>query len=159
MSNSGLQTCLMSMSLSMRNTEPKGLMNTTIVQVAVGVVKNAQGAILLSRRAEHLHQGGLWEFPGGKVELGESIFDALVREFQEEVNITITDAEPMLSIKHDYGDKCVLLEVWLSRAFEGEGSSNEGQLIEWVLPKDLGRYEFPKANRQIVEMLQNLPTN
>jgi 8-oxo-dGTP diphosphatase len=126
------------------------------VHVAVGVVLNAQGEILLSKRADHLHQGGLWEFPGGKVEQGEQVIEALVREFQEEVNITIEHAEPFMTIAHDYGDKQVLLDVWLSSQFSGQASSNESQLIEWVLPQALSQYEFPKANAAIVEKLQTL---
>jgi 8-oxo-dGTP diphosphatase len=126
------------------------------VHVAVGVVRNHQGDILLSKRADHLHQGGLWEFPGGKVEQGESVFDALVREFQEEVNITIDHAEPLLTIAHDYGDKQVLLDVWISSQFTGKAKSNESQLIEWVSPQALDQYEFPKANQVIVEKLRTL---
>jgi 8-oxo-dGTP diphosphatase len=124
------------------------------LHVAVGVLKNSQGKILLSKRAEHLHQGGLWEFPGGKVEQGESVFDALVREFQEEVNVTIQHAEPLLTISHDYGDKQVLLDVWFSSEFVGEAKSNDNQLIAWVLAEDLDQYEFPKANAAIVAKLQ-----
>jgi 8-oxo-dGTP diphosphatase len=128
-------------------------MTTKTVHVAVGVVKNFQGEILLSKRAKHLHQGGLWEFPGGKVEQDESVFDALVREFQEEVNITITQAEPFMTIHHDYGDKQVLLDVWISTHFNGDARSNEDQLIAWVAPEKLSDYEFPKANQAIIEKL------
>lgn len=131
----------------MSDTSPKK------VHVAVGVVKNHNGKILLSKRADHLHQGGLWEFPGGKVEQDETVFDALVREFQEEVNITIQQAEPLMTIHHDYGDKQVLLDVWLSEQFIGEAKSNENQLIEWVLPNQLHRYHFPEANKAIIEKL------
>lgn len=123
------------------------------IHVAVGVVINADGKILLSKRADHLHQGGLWEFPGGKVEAGESVFEALVREFQEEVNITIETAEPLMDIHHDYGDKYVVLDVWQSTQFTGEAKSNENQLIEWVLPNELNQYEFPKANELIIEKI------
>jgi 8-oxo-dGTP diphosphatase len=128
-------------------------MTVKIVHVAVGVVKNTRGEILLSKRAKHLHQGGLWEFPGGKVEQDESVFDALVREFQEEVNIIITQAEPFMTINHDYGDKQVLLDVWTSTHFTGEARSNEDQLITWVAPAELNDYEFPKANQAIIEKL------
>lgn len=128
-------------------------MTTKTIHVAVGVVQNTQGQILLSKRADHLHQGGLWEFPGGKVELGERVFDALVREFQEEVDITITHAEPFMKIQHDYGDKHVLLDVWLASAFNGKASSNENQLIDWVEIEHLNDYDFPDANQAIIERL------
>lgn len=125
------------------------------VHVAVGVVFNNEGEILLSKRAQHLHQGGLWEFPGGKVEQGETVLDALVREFQEEVNITIEHAEPLLIIEHDYGDKHVVLDVWQSASFSGVAKSNENQLIEWVKPSQLDQYEFPEANKAIIAHLMN----
>ncbi|MFT5116614.1 MAG: 8-oxo-dGTP diphosphatase [Kiritimatiellia bacterium] len=139
--------------LSQKNLSQNSL-SPKQVHVAVGVLKNNQGKILVSKRAEHLHQGGLWEFPGGKVEQGESVFDALVREFQEEVNMTIQHAKPLITISHDYGDKRVLLDVWLSSEFVGEAKSNDNQLIEWVLAEDLDQYEFPKANQAIVAKLQ-----
>lgn len=123
------------------------------VHVAVGVVFNSAGEILLSKRAQHLHQGGLWEFPGGKVEQGETVFDALVREFQEEVSITIEQAEPLLMIEHDYGDKHVVLDVWKSASFSGVAKSNENQLIEWVKPDQLCQFTFPEANKAIIAHL------
>lgn len=125
------------------------------VHVAVGVIVDTEGRILLSKRADNLHQGGLWEFPGGKVEKNETVFNALVREFQEEVNITITSAEPFLDITHDYGDKCVRLDVWQSRQFTGLATSNVDQIIDWVLPKNLDQYEFPKANQMIIDKLKS----
>lgn len=124
-----------------------------IVHVAVGIVVDASQNILLAKRADHQHQGGLWEFPGGKVEQGEAVMDALVREFQEEVNITITQAEPWMTIEHDYGDKAVLLDVWLSREFTGQVQGNENQPVAWVPVAQLNNYEFPKANQTIVSRL------
>lgn len=131
-------------------------MQTKIVHVAVGVVLNNQGQVLLSKRAQHQHQGGLWEFPGGKLEADEGVFDALVREFAEEVGIHILEATPLLSIQHDYGDKQVLLDVWLSREFTGEAVGKEQQLIKWVSIPELGDYAFPEANKAIVSHLQKL---
>ena len=136
-----------------------------VVHVAVGVLVNEQGHILLSKRGDNQHQGGLWEFPGGKVESGESVFDALVREFVEEVGVRILNATPLLQIQHDYGDKQVLLDVWISRqpnnvsekrVFEGVAQGKENQLITWVDTKDLDNYEFPQANKAIISHLKNL---
>lgn len=126
------------------------------VHVAVGVVLNDKGEVLLSKRGKHLHQGGLWEFPGGKVEAGEHVFDALVREFQEEVNITIEKAEPLMTIAHDYGDKQVMLDVWMSSQFVGHAKSNEQQLIAWAPLATLNQYLFPEANKDIIKKLQTL---
>jgi 8-oxo-dGTP diphosphatase len=117
-----------------------------------------QGKVLLAKRAKHQHQGGLWEFPGGKVESGESVFDALVREFIEEVGVRITRAEPFQKIKHVYvesdGDKEVLLDVWLSRQFEGQAQGKENQAIAWVDISQLDQYSFPQANQAIIDKLK-----
>lgn len=127
--------------------------NSEKILVAVGVIKHHTGKILLSRRAQHQHQGDQWEFPGGKVEPGESLFEALVREFLEEVNLTIQQADPLMVIEHDYGDKSVILHVWISTQFTGDAVGNEGQEIRWVLPENLRQYTFPKANQAIIDTI------
>lgn len=124
------------------------------IHVAVGVIKNAANNILIAKRSAHQHQGDLWEFPGGKVEAGESVFEALAREFREEVNITIHSAEPLLTVSHDYGDKQVLLDIWQSRDFSGDAQGNEDQPIRWVAIDQLDTYTFPEANKAIIEKLQ-----
>ncbi len=123
------------------------------VHVAVGVLKNSQGEILIAKRADHQHQGGLWEFLGGKVEEGETVLDALIREFQEEVGITIETAEPLLVKHHDYGDKHVTLDVWVSTCYDGEACGKESQPIAWVPIADLKDYAFPEANQEIINQL------
>ncbi|GGY62839.1 hypothetical protein GCM10011613_02970 [Cellvibrio zantedeschiae] len=128
-----------------------------IVHVAVGVIVGADGTILIAKRPDKVHQGGLWEFPGGKVEQGETLFDALKRELYEELAIEILSTEPLIKIHHDYGDKVVLLDVHKITAFTGEAKGNEGQPIAWVAPQSLYQYEFPAANRPIVNAI-NLPT-
>lgn len=125
------------------------------VHVAVGVIKNANGHILITKRAAHQHQGNLWEFPGGKVEQDESVFEALVREFREEVNLIVHSAEPLLTVSHDYGDKQVLLDIWQSDNFSGEACGNENQPLAWVDPLELNNYSFPEANKAIVDKLVN----
>ena len=74
------------------------------LQVAVGVIKNADGRILISLRDKSLHQGGLWEFPGGKIESGETPEQALARELNEELAITVIASTPLINIKHQYPD-------------------------------------------------------
>ena len=123
----------------------------TPVHVAVGVILDDNRRILLTRRADDSHQGGLWEFPGGKVEAGESLTTALHRELQEELGITPGKTEPLLEIHHDYADKSVLLDVHLVWDFAGEPQGLEGQPMAWVEAADLSRYEFPAANLPIVE--------
>ncbi len=123
------------------------------IHVAVGILFNGAGEILIARRPEASHQGGLWEFPGGKVEKNESVFGALKREFLEEVAINIIDAQSFISIEHDYGDKKVLLDVWSSSHFKGEAKGLEGQQIQWVEPEKLKDLSFPAANIPIIEKL------
>ncbi len=123
---------------------------TKIVHVAVGVILDNDGNILIAKRPQQTHQGGLWEFPGGKVEQGETLFEALKRELLEEVAINIIATEPLIKISHDYGDKVVLLDVHKVIEFSDEPHGNEGQPILWISPKDLHQYEFPAANRPII---------
>ncbi len=127
-----------------------------VVHVAVGVILSENGSILIAKRPDKTHQGGLWEFPGGKVEQNESLFDALKRELSEELAIEVHATEPLIKIRHDYGDKIVLLDVHKVTGFTGIAKGNEGQPIIWVAPADLHQYEFPAANRPIVTAI-NLP--
>ncbi|MGZ4969785.1 MAG: Nudix family hydrolase [Methylobacter sp.] len=120
------------------------------LQVAVGVVKNPEGKILISLRHADLHQGGLWEFPGGKIEPFETAEIALARELKEELNITVNAASPLISVKYQYPDRFVQLNVFLVERFSGEAKSLEGQPLKWVAPADLEHYAFPTANRPII---------
>jgi 8-oxo-dGTP diphosphatase len=135
----------------MQSTELKIM--TKIVHVAVGVVVNDDNEILIAKRPDELHQGGLWEFPGGKVEQGETVQQALAREFQEEVAINLLVVEPFMEIHHDYGDKKVFLDIWLSRQFEGVAKGLEGQPVIWAPVSQLKQYTFPEANTAIVDKL------
>lgn len=124
------------------------------LHVAVGVVQNTKSEILITRRPECLHQGGLWEFPGGKLEPGEAVFDALQRELNEEVGITIESAEPLIQIPFHYPDKSVLLDVFRITAFSGTARGLEGQAMQWVLQDQLSEFSFPMANKAIINALQ-----
>jgi 8-oxo-dGTP diphosphatase len=125
----------------------------TLIHVAVGVVINSQQQILIAKRPDTAHQGGLWEFPGGKIEKGEKVIDALFRELQEEVNLRVTNAEFLMDICHDYGDKQVLLDVWLCKDFVGDAVGNENQEIKWIRFEELRSYTFPSANQAIIDTL------
>ncbi len=124
-----------------------------VIHVAVGVVRREDGKILIARRPDHLHMGGRWEFPGGKVEEGETVQQALTRELREEVAIEVKDLKPLTEIRHDYAEKTVLLDTWWVTEFEGEASGQEGQQIAWVEVADLISYQFPDANQEIIEAI------
>ena len=125
------------------------------VHVAVAVIVR-DGRVLIARRPDHVHQGGLLEFPGGKVEPGETVQAALVREIAEETGLQVPEAslEPVIGIRHDYGDKRVFLDVWETRAAEGEARGCEGQPVEWLAPEQLRDEDFPAANRPIIRALR-----
>ena len=126
------------------------------VHVAVGVILDAAGNVLITRRAVDSHQGGLWEFPGGKVEEGESLQVALSRELREELGIEIGATASLLVVHHDYGDKAVRLDVHVIREFTGQPVGLEGQPLAWVPARELERYEFPAANEPILEAVTAL---
>jgi 8-oxo-dGTP diphosphatase len=127
------------------------------VHVAVGVILNAREQVLIARRPIDSHQGGLWEFPGGKLETGESVEQALFRELKEELAIEVSECSALVTIEHDYGDKLVLLDVCMVRAFTGDAVGVEGQVLRWIGLDQLGEYQFPAANKPIVELLTALP--
>jgi 8-oxo-dGTP diphosphatase len=128
-----------------------------LLQVAVGVVKNTEGQVLISLRAEALHQGGLWEFPGGKIELGESVEQALARELKEELAITVITSTPLITVKHHYPDLAVQLHVFLVEHFSGNAKSCVGQPCKWVNPAELASHAFPAANQPIITAAQLPP--
>jgi len=123
--------------------------------VAAAVVRDDR--VLLARRHIDAHQGGLWEFPGGKVEAGEDIATALARELHEELGITPEAATPLISIPHDYADKSITLDVWRVERFSGVPHGREGQPLEWVPVDALHRREFPEANLPVITALQLPP--
>ena len=124
------------------------------IHVAAAVIVGLEGKILIARRPDHVHKGGLWEFPGGKVEDGESVPVALARELEEELAISVLRAEPLIHVQHDYPEKSVLLDVWKVTKFSGDPRGNEGQAIAWVEVGQLKEYQFPEANQPIVDMLK-----
>lgn len=126
---------------------------TKRVHVAVAVISNGDGHILIAKRPDHVHQGGFWEFPGGKVEAGETLEKALQRELHEELGIKVECCQPFIQVVHDYSDKQVLLDVWQVTGFSGDAVGREGQPIRWVEPAALSEYEFPAANSPILTRL------
>jgi 8-oxo-dGTP diphosphatase len=101
------------------------------VDVAVGILMKPNGDVLLAQRPTGKPYAGYWEFPGGKVEAGESIFSALKREFLEELGIEIISAEPWCGVEHVYPHAHVRLHFFISREWQGEAQSLEGQAFAW----------------------------
>ena len=124
-----------------------------VLTVAVGILIDNGGRVLVTRRKTGTHQGGLWEFPGGKVEPSETIGEALSRELQEELGVSVEAAEPYMVIDHDYGDKQVKLDVYRVTRWQGEARGLEGQPLAWKLPVELIGWPFPAANTPILERL------
>lgn len=128
-----------------------------LMQVAAGAVRDARGRVLIAKRPDGVHQGGLWEFPGGKLQLGESPQDGLARELLEELGIRIRAWRPLIRLQHDYGDRHVVLHVYRIDAYDGIASGQEGQPLAWVKPDAMDPALFPAADRQIINALR-LPT-
>ena len=120
----------------------------------VAAVIERDGHILIARRHDHVHQGGKWEFPGGKVEPQEPVQTALCRELEEELGIQAKCFEPLITVAHDYVDKQVLLDVWRVTEFDGQAIGAEGQEIRWTSPHSLSEFEIPDANVPIVSAAQ-----
>lgn len=122
------------------------------LHVMVGILIQDR-KILLAKRPNHKHLGGYWEFPGGKCELGEEPKVALTRELEEELAITVIQANPFHWLQYEYPAKVVTLDVWKISEFQGTPIGNEGQEIKWVEINDLPNWRLPEANKEIVEKL------
>lgn len=122
-----------------------------MLQVVAAVIHDPAGRILIAQRPLHKHQGGLWEFPGGKIDAGESAELALARELWEELGIEITQWRHLLDVEYHYPDKSVCLQVFRVTAFVGQAHGAEGQPIRWVHPGELHDYAFPAANTPILK--------
>ena len=122
--------------------------------IGVAVIWNDAGQILIDRRKPNGLLGGLWEFPGGKVELGETIPDCIQREIQEELGIEIEVGDRLIIIDHTYSHFHVTLNVHHCKHLSGEPQAIECDEIRWVELADLDSYPFPKANLQIIEALR-----
>lgn len=120
------------------------------IHVAVGVLIDLKGCVLLTRRVKGTHLAGYWEFPGGKVEAGESVQTALARELEEELGTRIGETVPLMTVSHDYGEKKVLLDVHQVTDWNGEPHGAEGQPLAWVDASSLDKFQVPEANAEIM---------
>jgi 8-oxo-dGTP diphosphatase len=128
------------------------------VHVAAAAIISADGReVLIARRPSNVDQGGLWEFPGGKLAPYETGLEGLKRELHEELGVEIRHAQPLIRIHHEYPDKHILLDVWQVLGFAGEPFGREGQAVRWVPMAELFGYPFPAANLPILRAVM-LPT-
>lgn len=120
------------------------------MHVAVGVVINADAKILIAERPVNKSKAGYWEFPGGKVEEGETTFQALRRELHEELGIFILSALPLICVDYSYPEGMVTLDTWVIKEFSGQPKGIEGQKLEWVSVDQLNNFIFPEGNKSII---------
>jgi 8-oxo-dGTP diphosphatase len=124
------------------------------ITVVAAIIRDRRDRLCLSRRPEHKHQGGLWEFPGGKVEEGEPLEQALARELDEELGMQGARSRPFMTVRHRYPDLHVTLHFREVTAYTGEPHGREGQPVEWVPLQELSSRQFPAANQPVVTGLK-----
>lgn len=133
-------------------------MSKPIVLVAAVALVDADYRVLLAQRPEGKSMAGLWEFPGGKVEPGESPEETLIRELHEELGITVKAPclAPLTFASHAYDDFHLLMPLWICRRWEGLVMGREGQALKWVWPKNLRDWPMPPADEPLIPHLVDL---
>ena len=128
-----------------------------ILIVSAVALLDQDNRVLISQRSQNRHMGGLWEFPGGKVEPNETPEFALIRELEEEIGINTWSSclAPLTFASHSYSDFHLLMPLFVCRKWDGIPTPKEGQVLKWVLPKDLTNYEMPPADRPLVAILRD----
>ena len=121
--------------------------------IGVGVVRNAEGAVLIDQRLEEGLLGGMWEFPGGKLEQGETIEACIARELQEELAIEVMVREELITVDHAYSHKKLRFVVHLCDWVSGDPQPLASQQVRWVRPEQLTDFPFPAANARIIKAL------
>lgn len=128
-----------------------------LIQVACGVLQRADGAVLLAQRPAGKIAAGFWEFPGGKIEPGESAAAALARELEEELGVVVRAARPLIRLRHAYSNRVVVLDTWLVTAFDGEPQSREGQALAWTALDAVAGYDTLPTVAPILKPMQLPP--
>lgn len=129
------------------------------VYVVAGILFDSQGRVLVAKRHSRAHQGGLWEFPGGKVEDGESPRRALVRELREELDIEVVEMSPFMQVPFQYPDRFVLLDFWHVAQWSGQAVGRESQEVAWRRLESLSPKHFPPADEPVLVALQGLASS
>jgi len=125
------------------------------LNISVGIIRNANKEIFITQRDASSHMAGFWEFPGGKIEAGETPEQAVIRELQEEVGIDATSPVLLKTLEHRFPDRIITLYFFLVENWLGEPYGKEGQPKRWVAQSELNVKEFPPANETIVTALKN----
>ena len=127
------------------------------IEVTAAVIEQ-NGRFLVTERQDGVHLAGYWEFPGGKVEAGERPEETLIRELKEELGIDVTEAclAPFAFASHGYDDFHLLMPLYLCRRWGGVVAAREGQQLNWVRPRDMGKYRMPPADVPLVSQLRDL---
>lgn len=123
------------------------------IQVVAAVLRDGQGRVLVNQRPAGKPWAGYWEFPGGKIEAGESPRAALERELQEELGLQVQAADPWMQLVHDYPERRVELDVWQVHRFCGRPEAREHQALAWVRPAELSAWKLLPADPPIVQAL------
>ncbi|TCN86587.1 8-oxo-dGTPase [Vibrio crassostreae] len=122
------------------------------IHIVAGIIFNQdKSQVFITKRPDDKHKGGFWEFPGGKVEVGETIEQAMTRELDEEIGIKVTEQSLFEHLEFDYTDKLLKFDFILVTDFEEQPYGKEGQQGEWVSLESLNQYAFPEANVPILE--------
>jgi len=127
-----------------------------VIRVVAAALYDAAGRVLIAERPAGKHMAGRWEFPGGKVDTGETDEQALTRELHEELGIETRASRPIMVLTHDYGDRVVELSMWVVTDYAGEPRSLDGQQLKWVSPPALLDEDILEADRPFIEALQTL---
>ena len=129
-------------------------MPATVMHVMAGVLLDGTGRVLLAQRPAGKHLAGFWEFPGGKLEAGETPLAALARELLEELGIHVRSAEALIRLPWRYGDRELLLDAWRVSSWRGEPRSLEAQPLQWMLPARVDPMILAPADRVILAELR-----
>lgn len=124
------------------------------IHIVAGIIFNSdKSQIFITKRPSDKHKGGFWEFPGGKVEVGESIEQALIRELHEEIGIESTQLAPYVHLEYDYPDKSLKFDFMTVTEFDHQPYGKEGQEGRWIDVAELVNYTFPEANVPVLEQV------
>lgn len=129
-----------------------------VLVVAACALVDVDGRVLLAKRPENKAMPGLWEFPGGKVEVGERPEDCLIRELKEELSIDVTEAclAPLTFASHTYEEFHLLMPLYVCRRWEGTITALEHTALEWVRPQEMRKYPMPPADVPLVSILRDM---